>query len=187
MKSNIDPEIFTGNRELSNIGIIGNNTSPSTNCNKTLQHFGDQSRGWGGKGRIDKVWNRVSHGPELSASMEKQGLYVFPTHCLKWEQKKQNYSSVIHSHTSVQWGSRYNGGHCLQRWLMILHQLLMLCLCGLLYIRVHSISMKIPLLVPIGPVSKSTHCLSHCKQLLVPLRLAQGTTIHKCQWHDCGC
>ena len=109
VKSNIDPEIFTGNRELSNIGIIGNNTSASTNCNKTLQHFGDQSRGWGGKGRIDKVWNRVSHGPELSASMEKQGLYVFPTHRLKWEQKKQNYSSVIHSHTSVQWGSRYNG------------------------------------------------------------------------------
>ena len=26
VKSNIDPEIFTGNRELSNIGIIGNNT-----------------------------------------------------------------------------------------------------------------------------------------------------------------
>ena len=25
VKSNIDPEIFTGNRELSNIGIIGNN------------------------------------------------------------------------------------------------------------------------------------------------------------------
>lgn len=100
---------------------------------------------------------------------------------------KQNNSSVTHSHTSVQWGSRYNGGHCLQRWLMILHQLLMLCLCGLLYIRVHSISMKIPLLVPIGPVSKSTHCLSHCKQLQVPLKLAQGTTIHKCQWHDCGC
>ena len=86
---------------------------------------------------------------------------------------KQNYSSVTHSHTSVQWGSRYNGGHCLQRWLMILHQLLMLCLCGLLYTRVHSISMKMPLLVPIGPVSKSTHCLSHCK-----LRVPQSTNVN---------
>lgn len=57
-------------------------TSASTNCNKTLQHFGDQSRGWGGKRRIDKVWNRVSHGPELSASMDEQGLCVFPTHRL---------------------------------------------------------------------------------------------------------
>ena len=63
-------------------------TSASTKCNKTLQHFGDQSRGWGGKGRIDKVWNRVSHGLELSASMDEQGLYVFPTHRLKWEQNK---------------------------------------------------------------------------------------------------
>ena len=63
-------------------------TSASTNCNKTLQHFGNQSRGWGGKGRIDKVWNRVSHGPELSASMDEQGLYVFPTHRLKREQNK---------------------------------------------------------------------------------------------------
>ena len=29
-------------------------TSASTNCNKTLQHFGDQSRGWGGKRRLTR-------------------------------------------------------------------------------------------------------------------------------------
>ena len=68
--------------------VFAGKTSASTKCNKTLQHFGDQSRGWGGKGRIDKVWNRVSHGLELSASMDEQGLYVFPTHRLKWEQNK---------------------------------------------------------------------------------------------------
>ena len=33
--------------------------------------------------------------------------------------------------------------------------------------------MKIPLLVPIGPVSKSTHCLSHCK-----LRVPQSTNVN---------
>ena len=162
-------------------------TSASTNCNKTLQHFGDQSRGWGGKRRLTRSGIGYHMVPSFQQVWTNKDCMCFLHIAWSGNKIKQNYSSVTHSHTSVQWGSRCNGGHRLQRWLMILHQLLMLCLCGLLYIRVHSISMKIPLLVPIGPVSKSTHCLCHCKQLQVPLRLAQGTTIHKCQWHDCGC
>ena len=31
---------------------------------------------------------RLSHGPELLARMDEQGLYVFPTHHLEWERNK---------------------------------------------------------------------------------------------------
>ena len=38
-----------------------------------------------------------------------------------------------------------------------------------------------PTIVPIKSLSRSTECACRCKRLQVALRLAWGTTIHKCQ------
>ena len=43
-----------------------------------------------------------------------------------------------------------------------------------------------PMLFPIVPVSRSTDCLCRCKRIQVPLRLARGTTIQKCQGMTMG-
>ena len=176
---------------------------------------------------------RMSHGPELLARMDEQGLYVFPMHRLEWQRNKTKLlecnrqpnnpvakiKAVHNGRHAVKADSNKAGGLLRLLYLSCDSKVMLVVnlkadwglfngavgtVVDIVYKDGHRPTddhapvpdvvlvrfpgnrgppyvNEDPTVVPIVPVSRSTECACRCKCPQVPLRLAWGTTIHKCQ------
>ena len=97
VKSNIDPEIFTGNRELSNIGIIGNNTNDDNTNDRPCDFCGRKHR----KGRTNcAAWGRICGACGKKKHFASQCRAREKTHNVEFEEDETSEEEFLYCVTS---------------------------------------------------------------------------------------